>query len=86
MPVGGYQIETYSRIEQAARDTVEDPDINHEREAEAQSYIRLGWNTNISGTLHSRDFSNCCASKCEEQEHGGADEFAQRGNDVYQKS
>lgn len=80
----GYLGDTYSRVKQAARDTVEDPDVDHEGEPETQSYIGLGRDIKFSRTILSWYFCDCCASECEEEEHGGADELAQRGNDVYQ--
>ena len=73
---------TNRRIEEAACDSVECPDIGHQRQPEDQSNedkIRRVWG---STWRRGRCVGDLCSGEREEEEQEGADEFAEAGNDL----
>lgn len=74
---------THGWIEETARDTVEDPDVDHEGEAEGESNVRLDGDVEPRISISGGDGCDGGAGEGEEEKHGCSDEFAQSRHDVY---
>ncbi|KAI6756373.1 hypothetical protein HG530_012109 [Fusarium avenaceum] len=79
-----------SRVKEATTNTEEYPDVDHERETKDDGDVEELGNIEATSGLSSGspvvglglDVGNLCASKSEEEEHGGSDKLSNTGNEM----